>query len=403
MQLAPDRRGVPGLACVKPQHASSCGGDARGGTKSVSGTGVCQDGRDRDLAGVGRGLAHRLARGRARGRDPTRHAAAADAAGSRPRVRPARRGRLDGRRHGPRAARRPRALGGGAERAAGRRAPHLRHALPSRPRRRGRRRRRAHRRAGRAGTRSTTSSATLVWGGEGWADVLVDWFGRHGVPAGRDGRADRPGLDRIGPSSASSPIPSSLEPGDAVGGWQHRRGAGPRGRAADARCATACSSPRDHLLDRITPTVGLWPASRPDPLGDYLDALEATIALDATSRAPGSRRADRRPGGAGTRARRSSPRAPRRDRRRRSADEPRTAYDVSFALFGDDLKPARAPLRGRRDALAPRAARAPGRALGARSPTGSLPILPPEWTASYRPVPAPRDAGRPLSVEAHDE
>ena len=22
----------------------------------------------------------------------------------------------------------------------------------------------------------------LVWGGEGWADVLVDWFGRHGVP-----------------------------------------------------------------------------------------------------------------------------------------------------------------------------------------------------------------------------
>ena len=35
----------------------------------------------------------------------------------------------------------------------------------------------------------------------------------------------------------------------------------------------------DHLLARITPAVGLYPESRPDPLGDYLASLERTIEL----------------------------------------------------------------------------------------------------------------------------
>ena len=38
------------------------------------------------------------------------------------------------------------------------------------------RRRRAHRRAGGCRGGSTTSSASLVWGGEDWSDVLVEWF-----------------------------------------------------------------------------------------------------------------------------------------------------------------------------------------------------------------------------------
>ena len=42
----------------------------------------------------------------------------------------------------------------------------------------------------------------------------------------------------------------------------------------------------DHLLGRISPTVGLWPASRPDPLGDYLDSLRRTIELAPASRCP---------------------------------------------------------------------------------------------------------------------
>ena len=46
--------------------------------------------------------------------------------------------------------------------------------------------------------------------------------------------------------------------------------------------------PADHLLGRITPTVGLWPASRPDPLGDYLAALDRTIELDPRIALPGN-------------------------------------------------------------------------------------------------------------------
>src|SRR5438445_12513470 len=35
----------------------------------------------------------------------------------------------------------------------------------------------------------------------------------------------------------------------------------------------------DHLLRAISPAVGLYPDSRPDPLGDYLASLERTIEL----------------------------------------------------------------------------------------------------------------------------
>ena len=43
----------------------------------------------------------------------------------------------------------------------------------------------------------------------------------------------------------------------------------------------------DHLLGRISPTVGLWPASRPDPLGDYIASLERTIELAPEIALPG--------------------------------------------------------------------------------------------------------------------
>ena len=38
---------------------------------------------------------------------------------------------------------------------------------------------------------------------------------------------------------------------------------------------------------RISPTVGLWPRSRPDPLGDYIGALDATVELGPTLALPG--------------------------------------------------------------------------------------------------------------------
>ena len=95
----------------------------------------------------------------------------------------------------------------------------------------------------------------------------------------------------------------------------------------------------DHLLGRISPTVGLWPNSRPDPLGDYLGALEAAIALEPTLALPGHGEPLTDPVG---RARELV--AHHRERLAATASalggEPRSAYEVSFPLFGDDLKPA---------------------------------------------------------------
>jgi glyoxylase-like metal-dependent hydrolase (beta-lactamase superfamily II) len=95
----------------------------------------------------------------------------------------------------------------------------------------------------------------------------------------------------------------------------------------------------DHLLGKISPTVGLWPASRPDPLGDYLAALDATIALAPTVALPGHGDPLEDPVG---RARELV--AHHRERLAFTAaalgDDPRSAYDVSFPLFGDDLKPS---------------------------------------------------------------
>ena len=95
----------------------------------------------------------------------------------------------------------------------------------------------------------------------------------------------------------------------------------------------------DHLLGRISPTVGLWPASRPDPLGDYLGSLERTIELAPELALPGHGDPIADPVG---RARELIEHHRERlafaeaalDRR------PRSGYEVSLDLFGAELKPA---------------------------------------------------------------
>ena len=95
----------------------------------------------------------------------------------------------------------------------------------------------------------------------------------------------------------------------------------------------------DHLLGTITPTVGLWPRSRPDPLGDYLDALEATIALDARLALPGHGEPIADPSG---RAREIIAHHHERLDSTVAAlgPEPLSAYAVSLPLFGAELKPS---------------------------------------------------------------
>ena len=45
----------------------------------------------------------------------------------------------------------------------------------------------------------------------------------------------------------------------------------------------------DHILPTITPNIGLYPAARPDPLGDYFDALQRVRDLPARLVLPGHR------------------------------------------------------------------------------------------------------------------
>ena len=80
--------------------------------------------------------------------------------------------------------------------------------------------------------------------------------------------------------------PVLVDDGDRLDGWELVAAPGHAdGQLCLVKDGVLVSA--DHLLGRISPTVGLWPASRPDPLGDYLESLEADDrAGAATSRCP---------------------------------------------------------------------------------------------------------------------
>jgi glyoxylase-like metal-dependent hydrolase (beta-lactamase superfamily II) len=92
--------------------------------------------------------------------------------------------------------------------------------------------------------------------------------------------------------------------------------------------------------------VGLWPASRADPLGDYLGALDRTIELAPRIALPGHGEQIENPAG---RAREMQEHHRLRLEEAVTAltNDPQTGYQLSFALFGADL-----PAAGRRFAIA---------------------------------------------------
>jgi glyoxylase-like metal-dependent hydrolase (beta-lactamase superfamily II) len=126
----------------------------------------------------------------------------------------------------------------------------------------------------------------LVWGNPSWPQRIADWFHRHGTPQHvTDELVEQGNLYR--PFIRFQRDPVIVEPGDRIDGWELLAAPGHAdGQLVLLRDGVLVAA--DHILDPISPTVGLWPASRPDPL----------------------------------------------------ADEPSTGYDVSFPLFGDELKPA---------------------------------------------------------------
>ena len=95
----------------------------------------------------------------------------------------------------------------------------------------------------------------------------------------------------------------------------------------------------DHLLARITPAVGLYPESRPDPLGDYLAALDRTIELDPRIALPGHGDPIEDPAGR-ARELKEHHRVRLDEAAGALRTESQSGYELSFALFGGELKPA---------------------------------------------------------------
>ena len=184
----------------------------------------------------------------------------------------------------------------------------------------------------------------LVWGNPAWSERLLDWFRLHGAP-------DDVTAELVGQSAVYRPFiryqrdPVLMEAGERLDGWELVAAPGHAdGQLCLLRDGILVAA--DHLLDRITPTVGLWPASRADPLGDYLHALERTLELDARVAYSGHGEPIRDPA-----ARVRELQEHHRARLEETADalgvDPKTGYELSFALFGAELQPA-----GRRFAIA---------------------------------------------------
>ena len=182
--------------------------------------------------------------------------------------------------------------------------------------------------------RSTTRSASSCGGTPAWSERLVDWFRLHGAP-------DDVTAELVGQSSVYRPVhPLPARPDPRRGGRARRRlGVDRRPGHADGQLCLLRDGvlvAADHLLGRITPTVGLWPASRADPLGDYLGALDRTIELVPRIALPGHGEPIEDPAGR-ARELKEHHRVRLEEAVAPSPTEPQTGYELSFALFGADL------------------------------------------------------------------
>jgi len=175
----------------------------------------------------------------------------------------------------------------------------------------------------------------LVWGNPEWPQRIADWFLAHGVP-----RSIAEELIDSGsvytPFIRYQPDPVIVGDGEHLDGWELVAAPGHAdGQLCLLKDGILVSA--DHLLGRISPTVGLWPESRPDPLGDYLASLQRTIELAPRLALPGHGEPIEEP------VRRAHELVEHHRERLEVAeaalgDAPRSGYELSFDLFGADLK-----------------------------------------------------------------
>ena len=183
-----------------------------------------------------------------------------------------------------------------------------------------------------------------VWGSEDWSVRLADYLQRHGLP---DEVADelRHESRRFAPFIRFARDPELLREGDELDGWRVLELPGHAdGHVCLERDGVLVAG--DHVLGVITPTVGLYPESRPDPLADYQASLRRTIELAPRIALPGHGDPVSDPV---ARAREILEHHERRLDQTAAAlgPEPRNAHEFSVTLFGQGLDAS-----GRRFALA---------------------------------------------------
>jgi glyoxylase-like metal-dependent hydrolase (beta-lactamase superfamily II) len=173
-----------------------------------------------------------------------------------------------------------------------------------------------------------------VWGSDDWSERLAEYLAAHGLPqASAD--ALRHESRTFAPFIRFAHDPEPLREGDEVDGWRVVELPGHAdGHICLLRHGVLLAG--DHLLGMITPTVGLYPESRPDPLGDYRRSLKRTIELAPRLALPGHGEPVTDP------SRRARELLEHHSRRLDEtvaalADEPRSAYEVALALFGTNL------------------------------------------------------------------
>jgi glyoxylase-like metal-dependent hydrolase (beta-lactamase superfamily II) len=173
-----------------------------------------------------------------------------------------------------------------------------------------------------------------VWGSGGWSDRLADHLRQHGLPEpiANELRAES---RAFGPLARFARDPKPLREGDEVDGWRVLELPGHAdGHVCLLRDGVLVAG--DHLLGAITPTVGLYPDSRPDPLADYQASLRRTIHLEPVLALPGHGEPVNHP------ARRAAEILDHHRRRLEATTTalgsgPCSAYDVAVVLFGSGL------------------------------------------------------------------
>jgi glyoxylase-like metal-dependent hydrolase (beta-lactamase superfamily II) len=175
-----------------------------------------------------------------------------------------------------------------------------------------------------------------VWGSRDWPERIAAWFRSHGVPPEIADQLIAAG-HAFAPFVRYALDPELLYEGSELAGWQVVELPGHAdGHLGFLRDGVLIGG--DHLLARISPAVGLYPESRPDPLGDYISSLERTVELAPRVVYPGHGEPIAEPA-----ARARELIAHHRTRLDQTAaglaDGPRSAYEVSLSLFGAGLEP----------------------------------------------------------------